>query len=389
MAVRKICRQKGCRASPRCEHPWWFDVMHEGKRWRMLVDEFAIARGATEPITVKQTAEQVWEPKFLGEIIAGRDPRIPPGKPRADGRAHGVDVPRPVPTRTTSRRKDSKSADTISGHHQSAEGVARRVAGHGSGEAGGDCCGSRRNTGRGHEVATVNRALGVLRAAINWGRFQDPPYSRRRRSIVSASRIKAKDETKRDRRIHRDEEQALLAACSTDELGRAQVRGTRDARPHHRRARNLLPARRDAAHPEPATWTGTQHQIVDSAASTRRTRRTGAFRSIRTGDSLRSSSDARRWDRTRSCSAHRRESSRIASRRPGNRSCWSRTATKRNAPSPGLGSIARSCGKSTCTGTTSVTRAPAGSWRRRRHPHDPIDARALRHQDDAALPEHH
>jgi len=59
--------------------------MHEGKRWRMLVDEFAIARGATEPITVKQTAEKVWEPKFLGEIIAGRDPRIPPGKPRAEG----------------------------------------------------------------------------------------------------------------------------------------------------------------------------------------------------------------------------------------------------------------------------------------------------------------
>jgi hypothetical protein len=28
---------------------------------------------------------------------------------------------------------------------------------------------------KGHEVATVNRALGVLRAAINWGRFQDPP----------------------------------------------------------------------------------------------------------------------------------------------------------------------------------------------------------------------
>ena len=26
------------------------------------------------------------------------------------------------------------------------------------------------------EVATVNRALSTLRAAINWGRFQDPPY---------------------------------------------------------------------------------------------------------------------------------------------------------------------------------------------------------------------
>ena len=41
MAVRKICKQKGCRASPRCSHPWWFDVMHQGKRWRMPVDDFA------------------------------------------------------------------------------------------------------------------------------------------------------------------------------------------------------------------------------------------------------------------------------------------------------------------------------------------------------------
>ena len=67
---------KGCRASPRCEHPWWFDVMHDGKRWRLRVDDFALARGATEPIASKQTAEHVWEPKFFGEIIAGRDPRV-------------------------------------------------------------------------------------------------------------------------------------------------------------------------------------------------------------------------------------------------------------------------------------------------------------------------
>jgi len=29
---------------------------------------------------------------------------------------------------------------------------------------------------KGREIATVNRALATLRAAINWGRFQDPPY---------------------------------------------------------------------------------------------------------------------------------------------------------------------------------------------------------------------
>ena len=53
----------------------------------------------------------------------------------------------------------------------------------------------------GHEVATVNRALATLRAAINWGCFQDPP-------ILSTSpfhrfgvTVRTKDETKRDRRI--------------------------------------------------------------------------------------------------------------------------------------------------------------------------------------------
>jgi hypothetical protein len=31
MAVRKVCMHMGCRASPRCHHPWYFDVMHNPK----------------------------------------------------------------------------------------------------------------------------------------------------------------------------------------------------------------------------------------------------------------------------------------------------------------------------------------------------------------------
>lgn len=85
MAVRKICKPKGCRARPRCDHPWWFDVMHEGKRWRMRVDEFAIARGAPEPVASKQTAERVWEPRFIAELMAGKDPRVSPTPPRQEG----------------------------------------------------------------------------------------------------------------------------------------------------------------------------------------------------------------------------------------------------------------------------------------------------------------
>ena len=52
--------------------------MHGGRRWRMRVDDFAVARGATETVMSKQTAERVWEPRFLAEIMAGRDPRVAP-----------------------------------------------------------------------------------------------------------------------------------------------------------------------------------------------------------------------------------------------------------------------------------------------------------------------
>jgi integrase len=68
---------------------------------------------------------------------------------------------------------------------------------------------------KGRKVATVNRALGTLRAAINWGRFQDPPLLAVTPFHRFGVNIKVKDETKRDRRVHRDEEQRLLAACLT------------------------------------------------------------------------------------------------------------------------------------------------------------------------------
>ena len=57
--------------------------------------------------------------------------------------------------------------------------------------------------------------LGVLRAAVNWGRFQDPPLLSTSPFHRFGISIKRRDENKRDRRVHRDEEQQLLAACVT------------------------------------------------------------------------------------------------------------------------------------------------------------------------------
>jgi integrase len=212
MAVRKICKQKGCRASPRCPHPWWFDVMHQGTRWRMPVDDFALPRGATEPITEKQTAEKLWAPRFLAEIIAGRDPRVPPHIPKA---AEGLTI--------------TGFLDQYYENYVQAEGLRDPVTIHSrlmaikaaigslpvnALEKPADILRFKAVYRKGREVATVNRALSILRAAINWGRFQDPPYLTTTPFHRFGVTINVKEETKRDRRIGVQEEQALLAACS-------------------------------------------------------------------------------------------------------------------------------------------------------------------------------
>jgi hypothetical protein len=62
----------------------------------------------------------------------------------------------------------------------------------------------------GREAATVNRALSTRRAAINWGRFQDPPYLMTTPFHRFGVTIKVKEETKRDRRIGRGRSRRYL-----------------------------------------------------------------------------------------------------------------------------------------------------------------------------------
>src|SRR5688572_409375 len=213
MSVRKICKPKGCRGSPRCDHPWWFDVMHEGKRWRMRVDEFAIARGSPEPVTSKQTAERVWEPKFIAELMAGKDPHVSPVPPKQET----------APTVATFldeyftnyvEAEGLKSVDTVAGHIKALKASLGELPVIAL-EKSADISRFKAAYRHGHAVATVNRALGVLRAAINCGRFQDPPLLATSPFHRFGVNIKVRDETKRDRRIHRDEEQSLLTACLT------------------------------------------------------------------------------------------------------------------------------------------------------------------------------
>jgi len=177
----------------------------------MPVDDFALPRGATEPITSKQTAEHVWEPRFLGEIVAGRDPRVPPTTQQA---AVGLTV--------------AEFLDRYYTSYVEAEGLRSSASIHGRLKAAKRSLGNMPVTAlekpseilrfkaeyrHGHQIATVNRALSTLRAAINWGRFQDPPVLSTSPFHRFGVSIKTKEETKRDRRIGLAEEQRLLATA--------------------------------------------------------------------------------------------------------------------------------------------------------------------------------
>lgn len=212
MAVRKRCAQRGCRSSPRCQHPWWFDVMHQGKRWRMSVDEFAMARGAPDRIDAKQTAERIWEPRFVAEIVSGRDPHVPPN---VQTRAAGLTVADFLDLYFTNYIEAEGLSDpvTIKGRLHAIKATLGDLPVSAL-EKPADILRFKAVHRRGREIATVNRALSTLRAAINWGRFQDPPYLTTSPFHRFGVTIRVKEETKRDRRIGLQEEQALLAACS-------------------------------------------------------------------------------------------------------------------------------------------------------------------------------
>jgi integrase len=210
MSVRKQCKAKGCKASPRCDHPWWFDVMYQRKRYRLPVDTFALARGATKPITSKQEAQKVWEPMFIGEIVAGRDPHKPPAPPAAEGMtvAGFLDQYYQRYVVAESLRSVSSIRSRLAALKEGLGTLPVNAL-----ERTDTIEDFKREYGQTRSLAAVNRTLGILRHAMNWGRGRTP-------AIFVASpfhrfgvKIKTKGENKRDRRITRDEERRLLDAA--------------------------------------------------------------------------------------------------------------------------------------------------------------------------------
>src|SRR5262249_59218373 len=72
---------------------------------------------------------------------------------------------------------------------------------------------SRAQRGTAKASPTGTRGWGVLGRRIMGGQHNTPPLLSTTPFHRFGVNIKAKEETKRDRRVHRDEEQALLTAC--------------------------------------------------------------------------------------------------------------------------------------------------------------------------------
>jgi hypothetical protein len=209
MAVQKRCRSKGCKTSPRCAHPWWLDIMHRRVRYRMPVDDFAFARVAKAPVTSKHEAEMIWEPKFVAEIAAGKDPQLVPE------REPTPDRPKTVVNLLNLYRRRYVEAEPLKSRVSMLSQL--RILGSQLGELPASVLErpsaiedfkaryARRS------IATTNRYLARLRHITNWaiGRdlLESTPFHRR------GVRIPVKSERRRERRLSETEEQGLLDAC--------------------------------------------------------------------------------------------------------------------------------------------------------------------------------
>jgi hypothetical protein len=251
MGIRRRCRG-GCRTTRRCLEHLWFDVTYRGTRYRMPVNEFAVPRmqpGQQRPVESIEEARD-WERLFIGEIKGGRDPRNQPvlKLPETDLKhvagfldAYFERQVRPAALRSIdtvrSRIKVLKAyfgelpiksleeAETINRFKSDSE-YADEV-----------------------EIATLHKVLATLRAAIHWGQAQRPALIEKSPFHRFGVRLNKKAETSRPHYLSGRGEATPGRSTRDEHLG-TSVRRSGYARPHRRRARALLPARRDVAHSE-------------------------------------------------------------------------------------------------------------------------------------------
>jgi len=198
------------------------------------VDDFVLARGATEPITSKQNAAHVWEPKFLVEIMAGRDPHVAPSVPKP---AVGLTVAGFLDLYFTNYVEAEGLRDpvTVRGSLK----AIKKVLGDlpvGALEKAGDILRFKAVFRKGREIATVDRGVGYPPRGDQLGSL--PGSAIPDHDAISSIRRQHQSEGGNETRSASRAAGRAGLACGVlgDERRRSSVRRRTDARPSHRRA---------------------------------------------------------------------------------------------------------------------------------------------------------
>ena len=215
MAIRRRCRG-ACRSGRRCLEHLWFDVKHRGVRYRVPVNDFAVPRmepGKQRPIESMEEARD-WGRLFIGEIKAGRDPRMEPARKENAPDIMHVTGFLDAYFETHLKPAGIRSLDTAAGRLK----VLKRYFGDLPVKALEEPAVINRfkaesEYARRVEIATLNKVLALLRASIRWGQAQTPPIIDKSPFHRFGVRLNVKAETVRDRRISREEEKRLLDAA--------------------------------------------------------------------------------------------------------------------------------------------------------------------------------
>lgn len=216
MAIRGRCRG-ACRTGRRCLEHLWFEVTHDGSRYRMPVNDFAVPRmepGNQRPIESMEEARD-WERLFIGEVKAGRDPRIKPVRKEVVTDLQHVAGFLDAYFERHLRPAGIRSLDTAAGRIK----VLKQYLGDLSVKALEEPTVINRfktesEYARKVEISTLHKVLAILRAAIRWGQAQTPPLIDKSPFHRFGVRLNQKAETVRDRRISREEEKRLLDAAN-------------------------------------------------------------------------------------------------------------------------------------------------------------------------------
>jgi integrase len=212
-SVYKRCAEKGCRSSPRCNHPWWMTFSQEGRRVRTSADAFA-----KMPVPNKTDVEKGWLPRFVMAIVEGRYPEAQPGSATIPATTDVTALTVTDFLRDYRRRHceaEKLNMDSLGWKLQVIErrfGTLPITALQKPGPIE-DFKTDLIEGDKAH--STINRYLAQLKHMINWAIGRElvsrSPFFHKTRNPTGIKLLKG--ENKRRRRLDSNEEQALLDAC--------------------------------------------------------------------------------------------------------------------------------------------------------------------------------